>query len=94
MALSIEGIAVSGHWTVEALDWKVQWCAVCDFCHDNLTRHFLFFKRVREMELFHLNPVVHANKEIIVWNKNGSDQWLPEACNWQALFRLLDAKKF
>lgn len=45
------------------------------------------------MELLSLNPVVQANKKIIVRDKNRCDQWLPKASDWQALFRLLDGEK-
>ena len=42
------------------------------------------------MELLSLNPVVQANEKIIVRNENGLYHWLPEAGDWQALFRLID----
>lgn len=92
VALSVEGIAVTGDRTIETLNREVQRCAVSNLSDGYLTLHLLLLPRVGETILLSLNPMIHGDEEIIIGNEHGSNERFPEACDGQTLLLFLDVQ--
>lgn len=86
MTLSVEGIAIVSHWTIERFQWEVNLGTVLfDFHHSGRAQHLFLSEGVRETVLFLLSSMVSSYEKVLSTfsrNKNTRNQWLPKTGDW------------